>query len=154
MTIVTEKSRVRRASTEDVSELCRMLMELCELEPDFDADPIRLRRGLELLMDTRGAAVFVAESGGVLCGMCTVQNLVSTAEGGPVGLVEDVVVRQGMRRRGIGSALIEAVYNWSRAYGLTRLQLLADRDNITALKFYERIGWDSTRMICLRKKPL
>lgn len=154
MTIVMEKSRVRRATTEDVTELCRMLMELSELEPDFNADPVRLRRGLELLTERHGAAVFVADNGGELCGMCTVQTLVSTSEGGAVGLIEDVIVRKGMRRHGIGSMLMEAVLNWSRAYNLTRLQLLADRQNRSALKFYREIGWGNTRMICIRKKLL
>jgi len=146
--------RVRRAVADDVDGLCDMLMDLSELEPDFNAEPLRLRRGLELLMETRGAAVFVAETGGEPCGMCTVQTLLSTAEGGMVGIVEDVVVREGMRRRGIGSALMMAVQNWSNAHGLTRLQLLADSENRSALKFYRCEGWDHTRMICLRKKPL
>ena len=38
--------------------------------------------------------------------MCTVQTLISTAEGGPVGLVEDVIVRADYRGHGIGARLL------------------------------------------------
>jgi len=154
MTYVVEDFRVRRAASVDVVGLSELLMELVELEPDFEAEPTGLRKGLELLMDTRGAAVFVAETEGAICGMCSVQTLISTAEGGAVGVVEDVVVKRGMRHHGIGSILMDAVLNWSRAHGLTRLQLLADSENRSAVKFYRNLGWDNTRMICLRKKPL
>jgi ribosomal protein S18 acetylase RimI-like enzyme len=149
-----EECRVRRAVSDDIGQLCALLMELAELEPDFGADYHRLRKGLELLMKTQGAAVFVAEAGKEVCGMCIVQSLMSTAEGGMVGLVEDVVVKKGKRRSGIGSGLMEAAINWSKAHGLTRLQLLADRENRSAVKFYKGVGWDQTRLICLRKKPL
>jgi len=154
MTVCNVEYRVRRASMDDVGGLCDLLMELVELEPDFETESARLRRGLELLIETRGAALFVVESGCEICGMCTVQSLISTSEGGDVGMVEDVVVRKGMRRRGIGRMLMEAALNWSMAHGLTRLQLLADSENRSALKFYRKVGWDNTRMICLRKKPL
>ena len=41
---------------------------------------------------------------------------------------------------------------WAAERDLTRLQLLADRDNTAALKFYEAMGWQPTRLVCLRKQ--
>jgi GNAT superfamily N-acetyltransferase len=85
--------------------------------------------------------------------MATVQTLVSTAEGGRVGLVEDLVVQRNLRGHGVGTQLIEAILTWARSQGLTRLQLLADRDNQKALDFYASRKWDHTRLICLRRRP-
>ncbi len=83
-------------------------------------------------------------------GMVTVQLVVSTAEGGFSGLVEDLVVAARERGRGIGRLLLERAEGWARARGASRMQLLADRENARALHFYERAGWRGTRLLCLR----
>jgi ribosomal protein S18 acetylase RimI-like enzyme len=36
--------------------------------------------------------------------------------------------------------------------GVTRLQLLTERTNFQALAFYDKIGWESTKLICMRRK--
>ena len=96
--------------------------------------------------------VQVAETEGRVVGMVTAQMLVSTAEGGLVALVEDMVVDRHCRGRGIGRLLMERIEKWARDRGASRLQLLADRTNFQALDFYDRIGWRPTGMICLRRK--
>ena len=73
-------------------------------------------------------------------------------EGCSVALVEDVVVDLQFRDRGIGRKLMESIEDWSRSRGATRMQLLADRTNFSALDFYDKIGWLPTQLICLRRK--
>jgi len=143
---------VRPATPVDLDALVGLLKDLFALEPDFRFDPVRQRRGLALLLEDRlRRAALVAESGGVVVGMVTGQLLISTAEGGGSVLVEDLVVRESERRRGTGRKLVRAVEAWARGRGATRLQLLADRENEAALRFYERLGWSGTRMVCLRR---
>jgi GNAT superfamily N-acetyltransferase len=84
--------------------------------------------------------------------MCTAQTLISTAEGGMVALIEDMVVDPGYQGMGIGQRLMAAIEDWAGQHGATRLQLLADRHNSQALSFYEKIGWQRTELICLRRK--
>jgi ribosomal protein S18 acetylase RimI-like enzyme len=84
-------------------------------------------------------------------GMCTVQTLISTAEGGPVGLLEDLIVATDFRNQGIGAKLLAEAVNWAECQGLKRLQLLADKNNLPALNFYQKQGWNSTQLACLRK---
>ena len=93
----------------------------------------------------------VAECDDRVVAMCTAQLLVSTAEGALSALVEDLVVTAGMRGRGIGKRVLKAVETWARHHGVTRLQLLADRQNTRALGFYDKQGWTGTQLICLRK---
>jgi GNAT superfamily N-acetyltransferase len=83
--------------------------------------------------------------------MVTGQLVVSTSEGGGSVLVEDMVVIGSARRQGIGRLLLRAVETWGRGRGASRLQLLADRENEAALRFYERLGWSGTRLVCLRR---
>jgi GNAT superfamily N-acetyltransferase len=82
--------------------------------------------------------------------MCTGQLLVSTAEGGLSLLVEDVVVDQQWRGRGVGRLLMTATSDWAKAKKVSRLQLLADSNNEPALDFYRSQGWQTTALICLR----
>jgi ribosomal protein S18 acetylase RimI-like enzyme len=144
--------RIRGATAADLDALVRLLEVLFSIEADFRPDPARQRRGLSLLLAVPDrAAVLVAEQGGAVVGMATAQLVVSTAEGGPAALVEDVVVLSGARGHGVGRALVGALEAWARARGASRLQLLADRENAPALRFYERLGWRGTRLVCLRR---
>jgi GNAT superfamily N-acetyltransferase len=142
----------RPARSEDVRQLCALLADLFSLESDFEPDPRKQASGLELLIsDSSGnSLVLVAESRGEVLGMCSVQTLISTAEGGSVGLVEDVVVRKDRRKNGIGTRLLSEVLKWCEAKGLSRVHLLADMDNGNALRFYLNRRWIATNLICLR----
>ena len=127
-----------------------LLALLFALEADFRPDPVLQRQGLALLLDDVRARVLVAERAGGVVGMCTGQLVVSTAEGGPALLVEDVVVDAGHRGRGVGSAMLAALTEWARGHGVRRLQLLADGNNGPALAFYDRLGWRATALVCRR----
>ncbi len=95
--------------------------------------------------------IFVAEIDKNVVGMCSVQILISTAEGGKVGLVEDVVVSKNYQGHGVGRTLMSAIDNYAKELGLSRLQLLADKNNHLAIGFYKNIGWGNTNLICLRR---
>jgi GNAT superfamily N-acetyltransferase len=147
-----EPIAVRAAQPADLEPMTELLGELFNLEADFTAEPAAQRRGLRLLMDDpNGSCVLVADVAGQVIGMVTVQVLVSTAEGGRVGLLEDLVVRDGWRRQGAGTALLDAAEHWAREHGLLRLQLLADRDNLTGLEFYGARDWYVTQLVCVRR---
>jgi GNAT superfamily N-acetyltransferase len=148
-----EETVIRPARAGDIPVLCRLLERLFSIERDFVVDPVRQQRGLELLLEQGEAAgLFVAERDGVVIGMCSAQVLISTAEGGAVAVVEDVVVDEAWRGHRIGTRLLEAVEQWARGRGLRRLQLLADRTNEPALAFYARLEWQGTRMTALQKR--
>jgi len=144
---------LREARSGDVETLIPLLAQLFSIEQDFSPDPQRQRRGLESLLNSQSAYVAVAEHAGKVIGMATLQVVISTAEGGPVGWVEDVVVDSQERGRGVGGALLEHLVGWAQNRGLTRLQLLADRDNQPALDFYRKEAWATSSLIALRKHP-
>jgi len=143
---------IRQAIPEDIDALLALLKELFEIESDFSFNADRQRKGLALMLAGRESrCVLVAEKEGSVIGMVSVQTLISTAEGHPVGLVEDLVVHNGHRGEGIGQKLLAGAESWAVQQGLARLQLLADRDNQPALRFYEKNGWSKTRLLGLRK---
>jgi len=146
--------RIRNARPDDLDAMTALLGELFSIEVDFAVDPQCQWRGLALMLDgcQKHRCVKAAEAEGQVVGMVTAQILVSTAEGGMVALIEDMVVAHGYRGRGIGRMLMADVEVWSREHGARRLPLLAHRTNFQALDLYDRIGWHPTRLICLRRK--
>lgn len=76
---------------------------------------------------------------------------VSTAAGGRVVLLEDVIVRAAFRGRGHGRCLVERVMDWAQSEGATRVTLLTDADNAAALAFYGRLGFAPSGMRVLRR---
>jgi len=143
---------IRPARPGDIDSLTELLKILFTIEEDFVFDEMRQRRGLRMMLDNDRACILTAEADGQVIGMCSGQLTVSTAEGGPALLVEDVVVRGDWHGRGIGRRLMESLGAWAGEKGASRLQLLADRNNGPALDFYGKLGWQTTELICLRKR--
>lgn len=128
-----------------------LLRQLFAIEEDFTFDADRQQKGLELLLDSANGVIMVAVEKQAVVGMGSGQLVISTAEGGPSLLVEDVVVQPSRQGRGIGTRLLQTLGEWGAKRGAGRMQLLADRHNAVALDFYHRRGWQQTQLICLRK---
>ena len=148
--MANERVKIRSAEAADLASLVSLLAALFAIEEDFVFDEPRQRRGLALMLANERGCVLVAEAAGRVIGMCSGQLLVSTAEGGLSLLVEDVVVDEKWRGHGVGRMLLAALSDWARVNKVSRLQLLADRNNIPALDFYRSLGWHTTELICLR----
>lgn len=146
---------IREAREHDLDDLVELLGLLFSLESDFAPDPEKQRQGLALMLGKGPRVVLVAissdDGAGRVLGMATAQLVISTAEGGPALLVEDVVVRPEARGRGVGRALIARIEAWGRRLGSTRLQLLADRHNTGSHGFYAACGFSPTNLVCLRR---
>lgn len=143
---------IREATTGDINAMSGLLNELFSIESDFTPDIRRQRQGLADLMQHREATLLVATVGNDIVGMCSLQPLTSTAEGGRVGLVEDLVVAANYRNTGVGRKLLRQIETIAEKQGMSRLQLLADRNNEAAEVFYDHLGWRRTNMIAYRKK--
>lgn len=144
--------KIRSATTDDLSSLTYLLSELFTLESDFTPNIRKQRQGLASLMENDRSTLLVAEMKGDIIGVCTLQPLISTAEGGTVGIVEDLIISEKYRQKGIGAALLEAVEKIAISQGMSRLQLLIDKANVPANQFYDKHDWTLTQMSVRRKK--
>lgn len=142
---------IRPAVWSDIQAMVQLLRQLFAVETDFDFSAERQSRGLELLLASPSAMVMVAEEQGEVVGMASAQLVISTAEGGPSLLIEDLVVVPTHQNQRLGTSLLIALDEWGGAMGADRMQLLADRTNVPALNFYRHKGWHETQLICLRK---
>jgi len=144
---------IRQARKQDIPDLVKLLKELFSLEKDFKFNAEKQKKGLRLLFKKVPAAacVLVAEHKGRCIGMVTAQAVVSTAEGAKSALIEDMVISKAYRGRGVGSRLLCALESWCKIKGIGRMQLLADKDNSSALCLYKKMKWQSTGLVGYRK---
>jgi GNAT superfamily N-acetyltransferase len=148
----SETMEIAFADSSELPQLAELLAELFELESDFRPRRDKQLRGLSMILaDPALGRLFVLRVNSKVAGMVNALTTVSTAEGGRVLLLEDVIVRKEYRGRGLGRHLVEHVLDWARQRGMTRVTLLADRDNRAALDFYSKLGFEESHMKVLRK---
>ncbi len=145
------KINILTAKKADIDGMCHLLEQLFSIEKDFSPDRERHKRGLNLLLADKKAVLFVAKEGDKVVGMCTLQFFISTAEGGKVALLEDLVVDKDWRGRGIGTALLKTAEQYCQKNAVSRITLLADKDNHAALNFYKKHHLQETNLIALKK---
>jgi GNAT superfamily N-acetyltransferase len=139
------------AAENDLPAMADLLYELFTLESDFRPERDKQIAGLRLILDTPAIGqLFVLRVDGEIAGMANALITVSTAQGTRVLLLEDVIVGKRFRGGGFGRQLVEHVCAWAREQGMTRVTLLADKDNAPALAFYEALGFAPSAMRVLR----
>jgi GNAT superfamily N-acetyltransferase len=84
--------------------------------------------------DARLLQGFVADEDGKILGALTYHR-----EGDQIEIVS---LDSLMENRGVGTALLEAASLFARAQGVRRLWLATTNDNIRAIRFYQRLGWN------------
>jgi ribosomal protein S18 acetylase RimI-like enzyme len=99
------------------------------------------------------AAVFVCESGGDLEGFCSVQIDRAPPIYREQERVEitDLGVREAARRRGIGSALVAAAYEWIAGRGVERVEVRVAARNTEGQAFWRALGFDDLMDVLQRR---
>ena len=151
MQTVSENVVIEPASEADLDELSEMLGELFKQESDFRPDKDRQLRGLRLIFEqpSRGR-VFVLRREGAIVGMINLLFTISTAEGGFVVLLEDLVVHKQFQGHGYGSKLLNHAIEFARQKNFLRITLLTDRPENVAHEFFRRHGFHESSMIPMR----
>jgi ribosomal protein S18 acetylase RimI-like enzyme len=89
---------------------------------------------------------FVIEDSGKIVGAVSLLFLVSTALGGKVALLEDIILEKDSRGKGLGTKLLDHVIQ----NGFLRITVLIDKDNIVAQSLYKKMGFKYSSMIPMR----
>ncbi len=135
-------AEIREARSEELNAvlpLYQWLFEAPGYRPEgWDEERARLALA-EAIVDPR-AAVFVAEDGGRLVGLCTAYLELNSVRYGQRCWVEDLAVDPERRSGGIGGALLDAAQDWARAAGATHFELDSGLAREDAHRFYERRG--------------
>ncbi len=142
--------RIEPATLDDLPELTDLLRDLFQQEADFQPDPEKQMRGLRLILEqpARGR-IFVLRNERMIIGMINLLNTNSTAEGGFVLVLEDLVVHREHRGSGYGSRLLEHAIGFAREKKFLRITLLTDNPE-EMRKFYLKHGFVESNMQPMR----
>jgi len=142
---------IEPATIDDLPQLADLLCDLFSHEADFVPNKENQLRGLRLILEqpNRGR-IFVLRNGTRMIGMINLLITISTAEGGFVLLLEDLVIHSDHRGQGYGSRLLEHALEYARSKNFLRITLLTDRMENRARGFYERHGFRQSGMVPMR----
>lgn len=143
--------QITLATLADLDELVHLLNVLFTQDIEFEPDFIRQRIGLELIILNREIGeILVMKMDGKAIGMVSLLYSISTALGGKVATLEDMVIDPGYRAQGLGKELLNAAIEFAHQRGCLRITLLTDFDNDRAIRFYQNAGFSLSKMIPLR----
>ena len=147
---------IRRAVEGDYEGICA----LCEVVDNLHRDhmphifrkpdgPAREWPYIKGLLEAQDTGIFVAELSENLVGFVVV--LLEQAADIPIlaprsyAVVDNLVVDDGMRRRGVGRALMERAESWACKQGATQVELGVYEFNQGAQAMYEALGYEVAR---------
>ncbi len=117
------------------------------MESDLKPDEAKQMRGLQLILEqpNRGR-IFVLRHNGKILGMINLLFTISTAEGGFVVMLEDVIVHRDQRHQGIGAKLLSHAIEYAKTKNFLRITLLTDRLNVDSHPFFKSHGFFTSEM--------
>lgn len=151
MTAIATEPRIEPATLEDLTQLTELVMSLLAEEEDFLVDQHKQQHGLRMILEqpNRGR-IFVMRNDHALIAMVNLLFTISTAEGGPVILMEDVIVHPMHRGQGYGSRLLKHAIEFAREKKFRRITLLTDKISAESQRFFQKHGFTFSHMIPMR----
>lgn len=151
--------KIREASIYDFQPLFDLLVESEKSEARFDLTIKPSKESRENLKKTLKRDLkerlekiyFVVDHKGELIGFAYVNKGESTPD---VGWIGEIFVKEGFRRRGVATKLIERATLWFKKYQKKLLRLAVHRQNERARRLYKKIGFYKrpTEYFTLEKK--
>ena len=147
------ETRVEVATLEDLPALTELVMDLFSMSAgDFQPDREVQERGLRLILEepSRGR-IAVVRNRDKIFGMVNMLFTISTARGGFVILMEDVVIHPHHRGQGYGTMLLRHVFDFAKRKEFLRITLLTDRISAESQDFFRKQGFEYSNMIPMRR---
>ncbi|HET6557150.1 MAG TPA: GNAT family N-acetyltransferase [Prolixibacteraceae bacterium] len=142
---------VRIATNTDLDELIGLLNDLFTQDIEFEPNYEIQKAGLEkIVYNPEIGEILVLLLDNKVIGMVSLLYSISTALGGKVAILEDMIIHKDYRSKGFGKQLLQEAINFSVKRDCLRITLLTDFNNDIAINFYEGFGFKKSDMIPLR----
>jgi len=145
------KKEISIACLNDLPELVELLNDLFTQDIEFVPDLKKQKAGLEAIINNPEIGeILVLKGEGKILGMVSLLYSISTALGGKVAILEDMIIHKDYRKMGLGKELLGEAIRFSKERSCLRLTLLTDFDNDVAINFYQQFGFKKSEMIPMR----
>lgn len=131
---------IRKGNPEDMKAVLGLIQDLADFEKEPDAVVVTVE---DLIRDGFGEVplfhVFVAEVESEVIGIALYYYRYSTWKGKTIHL-EDLIVKDKMRGKGVGNALYAEIMKQGKKDGVRRIEWAVLDWNTPAIEFYEKSG--------------
>lgn len=140
---------VRRVRKSDEHAVARLWIALLEqqsgIDPRFGPSEdakVRWHNDFRGWLESEARRMMVAEDDGVVCGFVTAERWVPPPiyQDSPGIFVNEIYVDPGFRRRGHGTALIQAIREWAEGIGAFQVRAGVLSGNEVGLAFWKNVG--------------
>jgi ribosomal protein S18 acetylase RimI-like enzyme len=128
---------IRQASDADAPSIVRLVQELAESEGE--RNPIDAAYVAYFLLQP-GCHVLLAEAEGQTVGLLSYQMKPDLYHGSDTCYIAELVVSDGFRARGAGSALMDNLIERMTSQGCVEVSVSTMPDNHAAIRFYKKHG--------------
>ncbi len=131
---------IRRATAEDLTQIYAIYMHE-EVVPYLGYDPMPLAQFEPIYRQLLASEIFdVCEVDGQVVAFC--KAIRHEGRSHHVALIGPLAVRPDAKGRGIARLMMENIIATMKANGVSRIELMAERDNPRAIAFYEKLGFE------------
>jgi GNAT superfamily N-acetyltransferase len=145
------KKEISIGCMNDLPELADLLNDLFTQDIEFIPDLKKQKTGLRAIINNpEMGEILVLKGEDKILGMVSLLYSTSTALGGKVAIVEDMIIHKDHRQKGLGKELLGEAIRFSKERNCLRLTLLTDFNNDAAISFYQQFGFKKSDMIPMR----
>jgi GNAT superfamily N-acetyltransferase len=140
---------IARVSEDDLTDLLGLMRAYCDFYSvtPSDDDLLALSRALIADPEREGVQFLARSEDGRAGGFASLFWTWDTTDGGRLAVMNDLYVDAGVRRGGVGTALIEACRSAARDHGALRLAWQTALDNERAQSVYDRLGGERAQWL-------
>ncbi|CAM3733145.1 GNAT family N-acetyltransferase [Marinicrinis lubricantis] len=132
---------IREAEARDRDQLYRLYKSLVPNSKRMQV----LEKQIETIRHDPNNLLLVYEEKGIIIGTLTLNICLQALHGmRPYGIIENIVVDEMHRSRGVGSELLQYVEEYCRSLNCRKIMLLSHSSRIEAHRFFEREGFNGT----------
>lgn len=134
--------QINTATESDLNATLSLVRELADAVTDQQRlDTRAAAENLAMLLTEPDSHLLVARDGDRVVGFINFMVRRTALHTGPSGLIDELVVRQGLRGSGVGRSLVMAAAETCRRLGCVELEVSTEKTNTAARWFYRQCGF-------------
>lgn len=146
---------IRKVEEKDYEQLVKLVYQVHELHyqnrPDIyvDGNPLPIEYFESMINDENALNFVYVENNnilGLLMASKQCNNHIPIIKERTTYFIDDIVVGNNQRRKGIGKSLYEYLVNYAKSNGIDAIELNVWAFNTSAIKFYESLGMSIKNM--------
>jgi len=139
---------VREATESDLPAIGKLLEELVNAMDNAEGiDPGIAARTCEQVLNDASSHILVAATEGMPVGFINFTVRQTILHQNPSGLIDELVVAEEYRGKGVGKQLVQAAIEKCRRLGCCEVEVSTEKTNVKAREFYKQCGFEERGML-------